>query len=277
MKDVLRKSFGFALPLGALYVVACGGSATFHDGGSAGSAGSAPSAGSGGWGQCTGACPLIACAYGSTTQGDDCCPTCLPGGTAGTVGAGGSASGAGGTGFAGATGGVGGCTGNYACPAIACGPGSTTVMDPVTCCATCVTDNDGGAGACASGCVSIACAPGYSFQKMPGDCCPTCQPDAQACTLGQQGYQSLRASLLAQPGATSCVSDSDCTILDGAAKCGDVCVTTTVNAALATDMDSQLSLWATDYCSTCTVSIPPCPAPPKPFCSGGECQLYHVL
>lgn len=275
IKDLLRKSFGYALPvLGTLYVIACGGSATFHDGGSAGNAGNAPSAGSGGGGQCTGTCSAIGCVYGSVTLPGECCPTCLPGGGEGGAGFGG----AGGTGFAGATGGIGGCTGNYACPAIACGPGSKTVPDPVTCCATCVIDNDGGAGGCsASECVAIACASGYTFQKMPGDCCPTCQPDSQACTSGQQGYQTLRASLLAQPGATSCMSDSDCALLDGAPACGDACVATTVNAALATDMDSQLSLWATDYCSTCTVVEPPCVAPPKPFCSSGQCQLYHLL
>jgi hypothetical protein len=276
-KDLLRKSFGFALPLlGVVYVAACGGSATFHGDGSAGSAGSGSLAGTGGGTQCNGLCPDIACGPGSITVQGECCPTCIPAGTGGgSFGTAGSGSG-GIVESAGTS--SGGCTGLYACPAIACGPGSTTVMDPVTCCATCVTDNDGGIGGCAAvGCVSVACATGYTLQKVPGDCCPMCQPDAQACTSGEQGYQTLRSSLLAQPGATSCMSDSDCTPLIGAAQCGDACTNTAVNASLAKDMTSQLDLWAADYCSTCTPVFPPCAAPPAPFCSGGQCQLYHLL
>jgi hypothetical protein len=297
-KDVLRKGVGLAVPLfGALYLAACGGTASFRGGESGGSSSAGASSGgtsnagapnsSGGESHiCNVACPAIACASGATlvTQPGQCCPTCVASG-----GAGGS-----------------GQVCNVACPRSDCDvPGSIPIEGG--CCPICVLPGDGlggyngtggtpqpgGAGGAlqAGGdagiggalqcggvfCPAIACASGFVSVKEPGACCPTCVADAQACTAGEQGYQTLRASLLQQSGATSCNVDTDCTTLSGVPQCGDQCVTSAVNASLEPNMANQLSLWASSYCATCTPVYPPCVAPPTPFCSAGQCQLYHAL
>jgi hypothetical protein len=304
-KDFLRRGLGLAVPLfGALYLAACGGSASFRgaDGGGSSIGGGSSTGGSssggssiagapnpsggnsygGGGGQnCNNvACPAIACGPGSISVQSGCCSTCIPGG------------------------GAGGC-GIVACPLIACGSGSTLVTEPGQCCPTCIPSGEGGAagsgvaggggnagsagtvGSAGSGGVNqcggvlcpeaIACAKGYVMVKQAGACCPTCVADAQACTAGEQGYQTLRASLLEQSGATSCNVNTDCTYLSGVPQCGDQCVTSVVNASLEPDMANQLSLWASSYCGTCMPVYPPCAAPPLPFCSAGQCQLYHAL
>jgi hypothetical protein len=294
-KDFLRRGLGLAVPLfGALYLAACGGSASFRggDGGGSSIGGSSsggssiagapnPSGGNsygGGGGQnCNNvACPAIACGPGSISVQSGCCSVCMPGG------------------------GAGGC-GIVECPLIACSSESTLVTEPGQCCPTCIPSGEGGAagsgetggsgnagsagtvgsagsgGVCNVSCPAIACAKGYVRMQEAGACCPTCVADAQACTAGEQGYQTLRTSLLQQAGATSCNVDTDCTYLGGVPQCGDQCVTSAVNASLEPNMANQLSLWASSYCSTCTPVYPPCAAPPTPFCSAGQCQLYHAL
>jgi hypothetical protein len=238
--------------LGALWLGACGGSTSVLDntGGSAGSANVAGSAGAGGsvahggaggsvggsgssagaGGACVAFCPALDCAQGYTLEPGQCCPSCVPnGGAGGTSSTGGSAG----------VGGVGGC-GDVACADIGCGPGTTPVTEP-------------------------------------GSCCPICVPDGEACTAGKDGYQALLGNLLAQPGATSCMVDDDCALLSGSPQCGESCGGSAVNRSQAMDMAYQLSLWEKSYCSTCTPIYLPCAAPPKPFCEAGRCQLYHAL
>lgn len=239
--------------LGGLWLAACGGSTSVLDN-SGGSAGSANVAGSAGVG--------------------------------GSVGHGGS--GTGGSNSAG-TGGI--CF----CPAIACAEGYT--LEPTACCPICVPNggsggsvgsagstgsagagNAAGVGGCGDVvCTDIGCGPGTTPVVEPGTCCPVCVPDGEACAAGKQGYQALLGNLLAQPGATSCMVDDDCTLLSGSAQCGEYCGGSAVNRSEAVDMANQLSLWEKSYCSTCTPLYPPCALPPKPFCEAGQCQLYHPL
>jgi hypothetical protein len=217
--------------------------------------------GSAGYGGCgVVACPLIACGSNETlvTEPGQCCPSCIP---SGSGGAGGTQSGGAGGAQSGGAGGFpqwGGAAGQSA------GAGGDAGIG-------------GGLGCGGVLCPGLACVKGYISVKEPGACCATCVADSQACTAGEQGYQTLRTSLLQQSGATSCSVDTDCTNLGGVPQCGDQCVSSAVNASLAPDMASQLSLWASNYCSTCTAAYPPCALPPTPFCSAGQCQLYHTL
>jgi len=235
----------------------------------------------------------VACGGSTSVLGD-------PMGSAGTGAAGSPGGGSGGaTGVAGSAGAMSAGTGGVCeafCPAIACANGFVEERLPGQCCPTCVpsggtagaggtgtgggsgTAGAGGVGGCdAVACIAIGCGPGTTPVVEPGDCCPTCVPDSQACMAGEQGYQTLLGSLLNQTGATSCAVDDDCSLLNGSAQCGGACSYQTVNAQQAPDMNNQLSLWAKSYCSTCTPIYPPCAAPPKPFCEGGQCQLYHAL
>ncbi|HEX3777347.1 MAG TPA: hypothetical protein VHV51_22895 [Polyangiaceae bacterium] len=282
-KSVLGKGLALTFScLGALYVAACGGSASFHGetGGAAGTMAAAGSTGVGGSlgtagtgsfagsaGVCQVACPGIACEPGFISIPDGCCSTCVP-----AVGGDGGS-------------GVGGC-GAVACPDIGCVLGTTPIIEPGQCCPSCVpnggaggTDGGtGGTGGCgAVECPALDCVQGYTLITEPDACCPTCVPDSQACTAGEQGYQTLRASLLNQPGVTSCKVDQDCATLSGVGQCGDACAATAVNASEEPSMASQLELWSKNYCSTCMPVYPPCVAPPTPFCEGGQCQLYRPL
>ncbi|MEO7034213.1 MAG: hypothetical protein ABI335_10360 [Polyangiaceae bacterium] len=276
------QSFGLALP--SLFALACGGISSLEGGGHGAGAGVAgagaggvgaggvgPVAGAGGVDCSDVACPSIACGVGYVLQPIGCCGTCVPGGGAGAP--------------AGGSGGAAGCSGVFSCPLIpACDPGWTLGLEPDECCPTCLPPGGagaggvGGAGGCSAvACPDLACAIGYGPVIEPGDCCRTCVPNHDACGAGQKGYGALRDDLLSQPGATACVKDSDCATIGGFAKCGDVCSLPAVNASLAPDIMSQLTLWATDYCATCTAMDPPCAVPPTPFCEGGQCQLYHAL
>jgi hypothetical protein len=88
---------------------------------------------------------------------------------------------------------------------------------------------------------------------------------------GQQGYDALRQKLLQGPGALACKVNSDCTLLSGNAYCGDECSATPVSVTSAPGIDSQLSSYASDNCSTCTPVYPPCAAPLPPVCNNGLC------
>jgi hypothetical protein len=114
------------------------------------------------------------------------------------------------------------------------------------------------------------------LQQQAGDCCPSCVPD-DVCTLGQQGYDTLRQKLLAQPGAMACKVSNDCTLLSGNAYCGDECSQVPVNAAAAQGIDDQLSTYATNNCSTCMPVYPPCAAPLPPVCAQGQCVTGSYL
>jgi hypothetical protein len=89
--------------------------------------------------------------------------------------------------------------------------------------------------------------------------------------LGQIGYAAIRKNLLAQTGVLACQSDADCTLLSDNANCGDACAATPVSATSAPAINSQLSSYATNNCSTCTALIPPCAAPLPPVCKNALC------
>jgi hypothetical protein len=83
------------------------------------------------------------------------------------------------------TGGKSACTGDDACPAIACREGFVSVRQPGECCPGCVPGGSGGSGAGgvtgtggSSGCGVTAC-PAVDcagpWVLLPGECCPTCQ------------------------------------------------------------------------------------------------------
>jgi hypothetical protein len=102
-------------------------------------------------------------------------------------------------------------------------------------------------------------------------------PDADACTLSQQGYKTLLGTVLNQPNSESCQIDADCTLLQGNASCGDVCAATPISVVMARDIDAKLKAYAMSNCSTCVAIYPPCAAPPAPTCVGGTCMLYRPL
>jgi hypothetical protein len=255
----------------ALLATACGG--TFSGTGAAG-AGGAGTAGSGAGGSgatagsgpyCNAACPLIACDGPSTTLPGECCPTCEPSG-GGSPGGGSSSGGAGG-----AT-----CADIVPCADIGCPPGWISELQPGACCPSCVSGGAGAGGCEDVACPGIACAKGYMLQQSAGACCPSCVPN-DACTQGQQSYDTLRQQLISQPGAVACKVSNDCALLSGSAYCGDECSAIPVNAAAAPSMDSQLSAYATKNCSTCTPVYPPCAAPPPPSCIDGQCVIGQFL
>jgi len=237
-----------------------------------------------------GALWLAACG-GSTSVLNNSGGSAGTGNVAGTAGVGGTVGhgGAGGSGTAGTgTAGTGGACLAF-CPAIDCAQGYT--LAPGACCPVCVPNggsggstgssgagNAGGVGGCGDvACTDIGCEPGTTPVIEPGNCCPTCVPDGEACAAGKDGYQALLGNLLAQPGATSCMVDDDCTILSGSPQCGASCGASAVSSSQAMVMGYQLSLWEKSYCSTCMPIYPPCAAPPKPVCEAGQCQLYHAL
>jgi len=263
----------------ALWATACGGS---FSGGASGGTGAASAAsgtgaasgagggGAGGFGATGGACdvgcPAIGCLGVSVTYPGDCCPTCLPSGGSGGVSAGGT------------TGVGGGCAG-VACAGFTCAVGYKSVLLPDACCPTCVPDDTGGSGGI-GGCAAVDCAfpncpPGYTVQQQPDACCQHCVPDS-ACTKGQQGYETLRSQLLAQPGAVACKVDKDCALLGGNAYCGAACSQTPVNAAAAQSIDTELESYAKDNCSSCTPLLPPCVSPQQPVCLQGQCAGYAL-
>jgi hypothetical protein len=286
IKKLVLRGCGLLVPvLGALYSAGCGGSA-FSEGATGGTAGSATGAaggaagagvsGNGGSaGMCAKECPLIACGPGSVsvTQPGDCCPTCVPNGQGGAGGASGGSAGAG------------GCSGVVACPAIACAMGWTSVTNPGDCCPTCVPSGQGGSGgssgsggsggssgcAGATACPAIDCAQGYTLEQTAGECCPTCVPNADACMQGQQGYSALRQKLLQGNGVLACKVNSDCTALPWNAYCGEACAVTPVSVTSEPGINTQLSSYATDNCSTCTPLYPPCAVPLTPICENGVC------
>jgi hypothetical protein len=214
-----------------------------------------------------------------------CCPVCDGGGGAPAGGASGAPAGgasgapAGGAAAGGVSGvgGSGGGCGNVACPAVACDSGWVSVYPPDACCPTCVFEGDGGTGGgnvCDVACPLIACGKGFTFS--PSGCCGSCVPD-DACTLGQQGYETLQAQLIAQPGAVACKVDQDCALLQGNAYCGNACAEVPVNAAALQSIAEQLSTYATNDCSTCTPVQPPCAAPLPAICNQGQCVAGAYL
>jgi hypothetical protein len=125
-------------------------------------------------------------------------------------------------------------------------------------------------------CATPDCAVGYVAQQEPDACCPVCVP-ATACTKGQQGYNTLRSTLLAQPGAMACKVDKDCALLASNPYCGDVCTYLPANAAATPSINAQLSSFAKENCSTCTPIYPPCAAPLPAVCVQGQCTGITLL
>jgi hypothetical protein len=124
----------------------------------------------------------------------------------------------------------------------------------------------GGVGGCANNGCPSDCGTGYRLEQKPGECCPSCVPN-NACTEGQQSYDTLRQKLISQPGAVACKVDKDCALLSGNAYCGDECLQMPVNAAAASSIESELDAYAAKNCSTCTPVYPPCAASLPPFCA----------
>lgn len=87
----------------------------------------------------------------------------------------------------------------------------------------------------------------------------------------------LRTKLLTQPGAVACKVDKDCALLAGDAYCGAECSNIPVNAAAAQSINSALSAFAKNNCSTCTPIYPPCAAPLPPACVQGQCAFGMFL
>ena len=117
---------------------------------------------------------------------------------------------------------------------------------------------------------AIDCAVGYKLSQQAGSCCPTCVPDS-SCTMGQQGYSSLRQKLLAEPGATACMVSNDCTLLASNFYCGDQCAQIPVSVATAQSIERELSGYAKNNCSTCSPIYPPCAVPQPLTCVRNEC------
>jgi hypothetical protein len=213
------------------------------------------------------------------------CGGSVSGGGAGGMGASAGVSGSGagpsgGSGGGGApNGGSAGSCAQTGCPAIACAVGYKYIYEPGACCPTCVPDDSGGSGG-VGGCALVDCSapvcdPGYVAQQAPDACCPVCVLNA-ACMKGQQGYDNLRSTLLAQPGAMACKVDNDCALLPSDAYCSEPCPSVPVNAAAAQSINGELSLFANDNCSVCPPVYTLCPVSLPAVCAQGQCTLQPI-
>lgn len=162
------------------------------------------------------------------------------------------------------------------CLAIGCGPGFKSVLEPGACCPSCVPDGSGGVGGSCAGvdCPDYACAPGYQLQQQPGSCCPTCVSN-DACAAGKRSYDELKMTLLAEPGAASCKTNSDCSVLWGNPYCGEACTYEPINLEAAMAYDSLLTQYGQMVCSSCMQTYPHCPASPPPACFNGRCAFVQ--
>ena len=179
------------------------------------------------------------------------------GGAAGSV--------TGGTGVVAATGGAGGalsCT-TVVCPSI---PSSCRkiIQDPTACCPTC-TDTG------CDPCPDLACASGTHPETAVGACCPACVPDPpSACTQGQQGYATMRASMLTKYSSSGCKNSTDCVLVTENNPCAWSC-----NIPLPSNMSSSfisnLNQAAEGACATCPAPTAPSCEPMIAACANGNC------
>lgn len=175
------------------------------------------------------------------------------------------------------------------CPALLCADGFVGIKQAGDCCPSCIPSTgqkcstsadcpqtDAVCQACPDGsssCPSYECLNGLCAFSSPA-CAPGDGGAPDACTLGQQGYTTLRQGLLAPAAATACKLDTDCEILQDGGSCAfDYCSYTSVNAAMVDGFDEKLSAYAADYCSSCKPIYPPCPAPMSPVCKNGQCAF----
>ncbi len=202
----------------------------------------------------------------------------------GAGGKGGGSSGGGGSPGAGSPGAGspsgGGCN-DVGCLNLGCGAGYKSVKEPGACCPTCVPDGSGGSGggvSCATvDCPAIDCAQGYKWLSSADNCCGTCVPDPEACTKGQDAFQTLRKQLLADPSVHKCTTNADCTWLSDDFNCGNGCGGESVNVQSSKMLAAQLSQFAAQSCATCMIEPAPCEAPPPPFCDGQYCTYGGYL
>ncbi|HWZ90321.1 MAG TPA: hypothetical protein VNW92_15770 [Polyangiaceae bacterium] len=243
-KPTSNRSLGAlcAFVLGAALGSACGGrSVTVEDGASGGAAGKSSAGAAAGAGATGGR------ASGGTGPG-----------------AGGSPN-AGGVSSAGA----GNNCGFTACPAIACGSGSSLVFPPGACCPVCQSN------CLQQPCPDIACQSGYQLQTQPGQCCPTCVPSTMIdCATGQQKYFQFRAMLLDKY-AYGCTTDADCATVVPTNSCESGCSAVAVWSPVVNDLNSNLASDAMTDCAACMSGpVPPCKPPlGNAICSGGQCLL----
>ena len=138
-----------------------------------------------------------------------------------------------------------------------------------------------GAGGAVIDCAGVSCVLNCSrdefWQTTPGECCPRCVSQSPECLKGQADFQKLYGTLIQRPGATSCVTNDDCTVLPSFSKCGYSCGGATVSVTSSSELIAELSQFEAANCSTCMQSPGLCPVSPPAVCVSGTCQAYYRL
>jgi hypothetical protein len=176
-----------------------------------------------------------------------------------------SAVGTGGSSISTGTGAGGSMCTNVGCPAIGCGPGYISVIEPGACCPVCKP------APCNGACVAIACPKGAHLETPPGMCCPICVPDGPtACEQGQKAYAELRSMLLQKYQTLGCMRDADCGTVYESNRCASSCGTALPFAALSFFADNLRS-FADSNCASCPPQPPPPCVPGFVTCQKGQC------
>ena len=153
--------------------------------------------------------------------------------------------------------------GTVVCPSI---PSSCKkiVQVPGACCATC-TDTG------CDPCPSLTCDAGTHSETAAGACCPTCVDDPpDACTTGQQGYASMRKSMLEKYSSSGCKNSSDCVLMPENNLCVwncDIPLPSNMSASFV----SNLTQSAQSSCSTCPTPTAPQCEQMIAACVNGKC------
>src|SRR6185369_8130178 len=122
-------------------------------------------------------------------------------------------------------------------------------------------------------CPAIACGPGFVSAMEPGTCCPICRPDSpDECRNGQQAYAEFRAQLIEKDNSIGCNTAMDCAVVYESNRCVSSCGTAFASA-IADSAEQNLRSFAESNCASCPpIPLPPCPAP-FVYCTQGVCTV----
>src|SRR5207237_1443415 len=155
---------------------------------------------------------------------------------------------------------------NVACPAIACGPGFVSAMEPGACCPVCKPIPCGG-------CIVPTCPSGSHLETPSSACCPICRPDsADECRKGQEAYSEFRAQLIEKYNSVGCNTAMDCAVVYESNRCVSSCGTAFA-VVIADSAEQNLRSFAESNCASCPPMPPPPCAPSFVYCTQGVCTV----
>jgi hypothetical protein len=208
-------------------------------------------------------------AAGAATSGTGGSTTSGAAGVTGAAGASAAgATGQAGSGQAGSPGQGGQAGGCGPCPAIACGEGFMSVVDPaISCCPICRPLD------CTTAlCANPICPAGTHSEVPKGSCCAVCMMGvSQACNQAQDQYNRDRKQFLDKYGSSRCAADAECRLVfeDNACEsnCGEALPVSTANL-----FESNIQADADKCDGVCpALSGKPDCTPLVPVCSNGLC------